>query len=182
MIEQVLDCLEKMIVSAERTGTLEKQPALDAVAFFRTFADQCHHGKEEAQLFPAMEARGFSRNGGPTGVMIHEHEIGRNCVRGMAEAIEKNAVKSFAQNGRAYLELLRQHIQKEDHCLFAMADQAFSADDQEQLLAAFEKVEREHIGAGTHEKFLKLANDLADRYDVPRAEDATAAHHCCGQR
>jgi hemerythrin-like domain-containing protein len=154
---------------------------LDAVAFFRTFADQCHHGKEEAQLFPAMEAKGFSRNGGPTGVMIHEHEAGRAHVRAMAAAVEKQAVAEFIEHARGFIELLRQHIQKEDHCLFAMADQAFSPADQEQLLAAFDKVEHEHMGAGTHEKFLKLADDLAARYNVPRSgTSAVAGHHCCG--
>ena len=35
-----------------------------------------------------MEAKGFPREGGPTGVMLHEHELGRAHVRGMDEAIE----------------------------------------------------------------------------------------------
>jgi hemerythrin-like domain-containing protein len=177
VIEQVLNVLEKMTAQAEQTGTLEKRDASDAVEFFRMFADKCHHGKEEAQLFPALEAKGFPRNGGPTGVMIQEHEQGRAAVRGMADAIEKNDAKSFARHGRAYIELLRQHIQKEDHCLFSMADEALSPADQASLLAAFETVEHDHMGAGTHEKFLKLANDLADRYKVSRT--ATATPSCC---
>jgi hemerythrin-like domain-containing protein len=78
--------------------------------------------------------------------------------------------------------MLRQHIQKEDHCLFAMADQAFSAAEQEQLLAAFEKVEQEDMGAGTHETFLKMANDLADKYGIARAEAGAAAQSCCRHR
>lgn len=179
VIEQVLNVLEKMTAQAERSGALEKQDASDAVEFFRMFADKCHHGKEEAQLFPAMEAKGFPRDGGPTGVMIHEHEQGRRHVRAMADAIEKNDAKEFARNGRAFIELLRQHIQKEDHCLFSMADQAFRPADQASLLAAFEAVERDHMGAGTHEKFLKLANDLADRYGVAHATQAETEQTCC---
>ena len=179
MIEQVLNVLERMTRKAEATGAIEKEPARDAVDFFRMFADKCHHGKEEAQLFPAMEAKGFPRNGGPTGVMMQEHDQGRACVRGMAEAIEKDNVPSFVRNGRSFIELLRQHIQKEDHCLFSMADQAFNADDQAKLLAAFETVERDHMGAGTHEKYLKIANDLADRYGVTRVAQAETEHACC---
>ncbi len=177
VIEQVLDCLEKMAEHAEHSGVVEKQPALDAVAFFRGFADKCHHGKEEAQLFPAMEAKGFPRQGGPTGVMIQEHEIGRAHVRAIAAAAEQGAAAEFVKEARGFIELLRQHIQKEDHCLFAMADQAFTPDDQAKLLAAFEKVEQEDMGAGTHEKFLQLANDLADRYKVSRT--AAATHSSC---
>mgnify|MGYP000753666721 CR=1 FL=1 len=44
----------------------------EAVDFFRMFADRCHHAKEENHLFPAMEAKGMPREGGPTGVMLYE--------------------------------------------------------------------------------------------------------------
>ena len=187
VIEQVLDCLERIIAAAVSQGRLEKQPAEDAVAFFRNFADRCHHGKEETHLFPAMEAKGFPRDGGPTGVMLHEHDEGRAFVRGMAEAIDaaaagdRAAVNRFAENGAAFISLLREHIQKEDHCLFGMANQAFSAADQQALLAAFDRVEAEEMGAGTHERFLQIANSLADRYGVTRAAPPAACGHCaCG--
>ncbi len=179
VIEQVLNVLEKMAAQAERTGKVEKQDATDIVSFFRTFADKSHHGKEEAILFPALEAKGFPRDGGPTGVMMHEHELGRSYVRGMADAIEKDAANPFAQNARAFIELLRQHIQKEDHCLFGMADQALTPADQANLLTAFETVERDHMGAGTHEKFLKIADALAVRYGVARATVGASSHACC---
>jgi hemerythrin-like domain-containing protein len=185
VIQQVLDCLEKMARQFTARGKLDEQPARDAVEFFRNFADRCHHGKEETHLFPAMEAKGFSRESGPTGVMLHEHEQGRGHVRGMAEAIDAaaagdaGAVKRFADHARAYIALLREHIEKEDHCLFGMANQAFSDDDQQRLLAAFQKVEQEEMGEGTHARFAKIADELADRYGVPRAA-AAAGHHGCG--
>ena len=177
VIEQVLVCLDQIIANAERTGKLDKDSATDAVNFFRTFADQCHHGKEEAHLFPAMEAKGFSRESGPTGVMRAEHEQGRACVRQMREAIATGAVQPFAAAGRRYSELLRQHIQKEDHCLFGMADNAFSAAEQAALLAKFEKVEAEEMGAGTHEKFLGIAEALAKKFGV--AMQTGREHACC---
>jgi hemerythrin-like domain-containing protein len=184
VIEQVLDCLERMAGQAAQSGALEEQSALDALEFFRTFADKCHHGKEEAQLFPAMEAKGFPRHGGPTGVMILEHEQGRQHVRAMAAAVggaaagDRAALESFAQHAQAFIALLREHIGKEDHCLFSMANQSLTAADQEGLLAAFEKVEHEDMGAGTHEKFLNLANELADKFGVPRA--SAGEPQCCG--
>lgn len=181
VIEQVLNCLEKIAGQAEKIGMLDKASARDAVTFFRIFADQCHHGKEEAHLFPAMESKGFPRQGGPTGVMFHEHEDGRKYVRNMAEAIDKQAVSTFVANARGYIGLLRQHIEKEDHCLFSMANQAFSEDDQCKLLTAFERVEHDHMGVGTHEKFLKLADSLAEKYGVAKATSTGhARQQCCG--
>src|SRR5574340_70938 len=119
VIEQVLHCLEAMALQAVAQGRLDEQPARDAVAFLRNFADRCHHGKEEAQLFPAMEAKGFSADCGPTSVMRLEHELGRGHVRAMEAAIgaavagDSAAVRQFADHAQSYVELLREHIRKE---------------------------------------------------------------------
>lgn len=185
VIEQVLDCLEQIATRCETQGILDGHDATSAISFFRTFADQCHHGKEEAHLFPAMEAKGFPRDGGPTGVMLSEHDQARDYVRGMSAAIaaaaqgDPAAQAQFVHHARSYLELLRQHIQKEDHCLFAMANRALDAADQRQLLEEFAQVEGEHLGAGTHEKYLRLADDLADRYGVPKATLSAAPGQAC---
>lgn len=187
VIEQVLSCLEVMAGRAETAGQLDPDAGEQALDFFRNFADRCHHGKEESHFFPAMEEKGFSRECGPTAVMLYEHELGRREIADMSEALaalragDSAATKPFAEHAHAYVALLRQHIQKEDHCLFSMADQAFSDADQQQLLDAFAHVETEHMGAGTHEKYLQIADDLADRFGVPRATATTpACHSCCG--
>jgi len=184
VIEQVLDCLDKLVHACGSARRLDKEAARDAVEFLRMFADRCHHGKEETLLFSAMEEHGFSRQNGPVAVMLHEHDQGRMHLRAMDEAIDgasggdSAALKNFVKHGRAYVDLLRQHIQKEDHCLFPMAEEALSAGDEKKLLAAFEKMEEKDMGAGTHEKYLQLADGLAERLGVPRAA-APGAH---GQR
>ena len=66
--------------------------------FFRLFADQCHHGKEEELLFPLLEQKGIPRTGGPIGVTLHEHEEGRALVRQMGDAVE--ATKSEPERAR----------------------------------------------------------------------------------
>lgn len=189
VIEQVLDVLEKIAGRAAYQGVFDTASAAQALDFFRNFADRCHHGKEEEQLFPALEAKGFDRDSGPTGVMCHEHEQGRALIRGMAEAVDaapgdREAGQRFSEYARAYLQMLRIHIHKEDHCLFSMADQALGADDQEALMRRFERVEAEDMGVGTHERYLQLANELAERYDVKKAGSAgghdlnfTCSHH-----
>ncbi len=174
IIEQVLDCLEKIAQNCATEGRLDKNSAEQALDFFRNFADRCHHGKEETHLFPAMEAKGFPRQGGPTGVMLDEHEQGRADVRGMAEAVEgaaagrSEAVTRFVAHAHGYVGLLREHIEKEDHCLFGMANQALNEDEQQRLLEAFQHAEQEHMGLGTHEKYLRVADDLASRFGVAR--------------
>jgi hemerythrin-like domain-containing protein len=188
IIERVLSCLEAISRQAKSAGRLDEHSAKDAVAFFRNFADRCHHGKEEAHLFPALEAKGFPREGGPTGVMLHEHEQGRAHVRGMDENIEAAAkgdaaaLRRFIDHAEGYVALLREHIYKEDHILFQLADRTLTEEEQQKLLDAFGKVEAEEMGAGTHETFIRMADELADRYGIAAATTAAPAghYHCCG--
>jgi hemerythrin-like domain-containing protein len=173
VIEIVLDALYRMTEKTAADGRLEKQPALETIDFIRNFADGCHHAKEEGQLFPVLFEKGFPREYGPVAMMLHEHEIGRAHVRAMAETLDAaaegnpDAVQVFVSQARGYVALLRAHIQKEDQILFPMADRTLSADDQHRLSESFGKTEAEEVGIGTHERYLKLAAALADRYGIP---------------
>ena len=175
VIEQVLTCLERILERCGAEGKVEKEPTQLVLDFFRTFADRCHHGKEEVQLFPLLETRGMGSPCGPIAVMRREHELGRLYVQGMASVLDAasagdpEAVRWFAQHGQSYVRLLREHIGKEDHCLFANAERALRASDDEQLRVAYDQFEAADLGPGTHEKYLGIANQLADRYGVPRA-------------
>ena len=186
VIEQVLNCLEAMANTAARNGRLDDKAARQAVDFFRHFADRCHHGKEETHLFTWMEAHGFSRDVGPTGVMLHEHEQGRTQVQGMEQAIDQAAqgnpaaLQQFITHARYYIALLREHIDKEDHCLFPMAANAMSEKDAADLELKFEKTEAEDMGAGAHEKYLRIADALAEQYHVSKAQiDHHSIKGCC---
>lgn len=174
VIETVLDVLDALTAQAEARGNLESQPALEVVDFIRNFADACHHGKEEAHLFPALVRKGIPERNGPVGAMLYEHEQGRALVKGMADSIDaaaagdKNALAAFIENAEGYILLLRSHIRKEDGVLFPMASNILDADDEAELMEAFAVVEAEHMGHGTHDKYLDLARALADRFGISR--------------
>jgi len=185
VIEIGIDCLERISEEAIKESKLDKESAEQAVDFIRNFADRCHHGKEENQLFALLEEKGMPADGGPTGQMKHEHEQGRAFVSGMADSIDDasngnaGALSKFVQNARGYIQLLRDHVKKEDNILFPMADRMLSNDDQEGLLSAFDKVETEHMGKGTHDKYLRIVESLADKYGVSKA--GLDGHSCsCG--
>lgn len=184
VIELVLDCLDAMAARCEAEGRLDGDSAREAIDFFRTFADRCHHAKEENQLFPLMEARGFDANAGPTAVMRHEHVEGRAHVAAMERAVPGASVGDPAERARwieaarAYSFMLREHIEKEDHCLFPMADQGLLATDVARLADEFARVEREEIGPGVHERYVALADALAERFGVSTAGVPAAARTC----
>jgi hemerythrin-like domain-containing protein len=180
VIEQVLDCLARIAAQAQEQGRLDGGDAQAALEFLRTFADRCHHGKEENQLFPKMTERGIPRHVGPLAVMLSEHEAGRTHIATMAKHQdgaargETPAVRTFADEARAYVELMRDHIAKEDHVLFPMAEAALRDEDRAAVLQAFARVEEHDLGAGTHEAMLAVAERLAARYGVTPASARTA--------
>ena len=163
VIERVLAVVEKLTQTPVESAIENWKKALD---FFRYFADQCHHLKEEQVLFPAMEEHGIPRDGGPVGMMLMEHEEGRTYVRSMLAAIALVETKNEAakeilvDKAKAYLRLLKDHIQKEDEILFKIADDVISPAEQKQLLRSFEEHEAKEIGEGVHEKYLKIAEEL----------------------
>jgi len=187
VIEQVLAVLEKLADHAANNGRIDAELASQALDFFRHFADHCHHAKEEDLLFPALEAKGFPREGGPTGVMLYEHEQGRALIRQMVEAIQaaetdsRAAARKFAEAARQYVTLLRQHISKEDNILFVLAERTLNTSEQAEMLAKFETTEKEHVGEGVHEKYAALADELLAKMgiakeSVPKASDFFCCH------
>lgn len=189
VILRVLSCLEAIVEEASAQGKLEAEPAASAIAFFRGFADQCHHGKEEKYLFGLMEQRGIPKEHGPIGVMLGEHDLGRAQVRGMDAAVEAasqgqpEALQTFAGHAQLFVELLRAHVHKEDNILFPMADEVLSDQDQLDLVDAFHRVEHEELGDGVHESFHAIADQLGERYGIAPVlgeEDETC--HACAHR
>lgn len=165
VILRVLTALEKAVSDAP-SGKFNPDFFLEAADFIKNFADACHHAKEEGVLFVEMEASGVPMQGGPIGVMLAEHEQGRQYTRLMREAAEKwqagdtSAVEAVKLNGMGYVNLLRQHIQKENNILFPMADRVVPTGKQSTIWEKFEQIELEETGEGVHEKYEALAEKL----------------------
>jgi hemerythrin-like domain-containing protein len=168
VILQVLAALEAMAVRSA-AGTLPVADAKDALDVLRTFADKCHHGKEEEILFPALEAQvpGF----GPTQVMRAEHVEGRGLIRAMGEAVEHADAAGFSRAAHGYVDLLRNHIAKENDILFRIAQSMLSSEQDAAILDAYRRIEHDDMGDGTHFRMLATADRLAGAYGITRASD-----------
>ena len=131
--------------------------------FLKTFADRCHHGKEEKVLFPKLMQAGIPVNGGPLGVMLYEHDQGRELIRNMDHALQSKDPDDFAFYANRYARLLADHIAKEDNILFAKAEDVLTNEDDEELLRRFDEIEHE-MSEETHERFHHMLDTLASRY------------------
>jgi hemerythrin-like domain-containing protein len=165
-ILRMLDATDEVIRRLDAGGTVEPGMLNGLLEFFRLFADQCHHGKEEDLLFPKLEQKGMPRETGPIGVMLLEHDQGRAFVRQMEQAAgefaqgKTGAAARWTAAAAGYAALLREHIHKENNILFVMAERMLTPEEQQELSEQFEKVEVEKMGAGTHERLHALMDQL----------------------
>jgi len=57
-IQKVVGAAAVLLETLEAGNEVEGKTLQEIVEFMRTFADKCHHGKEETHLFPALEKKG----------------------------------------------------------------------------------------------------------------------------
>ena len=167
IILMALGGVESEMQHIQAGGTLAEARIGQMIDFIQNFADRCHHAKEEKLLFVRMEERGMPVQGGPIGAMLQEHDEGRRLVRTAAGALPQAGAGDAAaritltSSLQAFARLLRAHIDKENNVLYPMADALLTAADQVDLSAAFDRLESEEIGVGTHEKYHQLAHEWA---------------------
>jgi hemerythrin-like domain-containing protein len=182
LIEQVLGSLETCALEVAGGRPPERSVAADYAAFFRGFADACHHGKEEDILFQRMLERGFSREAGPLAVMYHEHEVGRRHVRELARlggepgALAEHERRRLVEAAEGFVPLLRGHIVKEDRVLYPMALRVLTGPEldaiDEQFAAFAVRVEAD----GSLDRLRALADRLVGCFRPDPARMEEAAH------
>jgi hemerythrin-like domain-containing protein len=166
---QILDKVAAAVAVKNEQALTDLEQLLD---FFKGFVDRCHHGKEEDVLFPELERRGVKRDGGPIGVMLLEHEVGRGHVRAIAEGLARvrrgdaGGAAAITEQAQAYHQMLQTHIHKEDNVLFPMADRFVPGDVADKLYEQFEAIERDRVGEGKHEAYHQMLHRLKDHYGV----------------
>jgi hemerythrin-like domain-containing protein len=166
VIERVLACLEALAGRIRAGAPQDAERAAQMLEFLRTFADRCHHGKEEERLFPMLVNRGMPTHVGPIAVMLDDHRSGRDLVERMARALADADAPAFAEAATGYVALLRDHIAREDGVLFPMAESMLDEAAREALLHSFEAFERDDLGPDTHARMLALAAELAAHFGV----------------
>lgn len=170
-VRLTLKVLDRICQRVELSGKLDDPQDVDhLLEFFTVFVDKCHHGKEEELLFPALEHIGVGRDKGPIGVMLKEHQQGREYVQEMKAAISTlntgsvSAAVDFIRTARNYISLLDQHIDKENNVLFPIAEKQLSETKLAELSKGFERIEEMKIGVGKHEEFHKMIDQLESAY------------------
>jgi hemerythrin-like domain-containing protein len=167
IISAVLDAMDQEANHLAAGKPLRRDFWLRAADFVHTFADRCHHGKEEGLLFPALVECGMSDDHGPIAVMNHEHVDARALTTRFREAARDRNEREVVAAARAYTFLLREHIEKENNILFEMARQLLPPGLAEWLASSFARVEREVMGEHGSSAYADIARQLCAEAGVP---------------
>jgi hemerythrin-like domain-containing protein len=177
IIEQVLNCLERMVERCELHRTLQSGTARDAMVFFRGFVERCHYSRVDARLLPAMRAEGIPPER-CLGCSLRQRrdECGFH-LDAMEAAIEPastghaTARKQFTEHAQKYIELMLELIADQEDCAFPMIARAVRKADKAPRTTANHEDEAEYVC----NTYVDVANRLADHFGVPRAVIADSA-------
>lgn len=170
--ERVMDLLR---AEPENPAPSVVEAVDDCLAFFRLFADACHHSQEEDVLFVELVDRGMPREVGPIAVMLAEHDQGRVLVRAMIAALERanggdaDAWSVLERAARDYVALLRGHIMKEDGVLFEMADRLIAGPACREICERYHTACLDKLEGRTRLELEELAASLVERFPAKGA-------------
>lgn len=165
LIEKVLHALDARLASSP-PAPFPADFVAQALDFLVHFADGCHHYKEEEALFPALAERGVPVEGGPIGMMLHEHTLGRECLTGIRENLPSartgnpDAIARLRKFATEYTSLLRNHIWKEDNILFKMAGRALDSATLDRLAVTFNDERNPRVNSQLRARYLAFVSSL----------------------
>jgi hemerythrin-like domain-containing protein len=137
-ILRALDVLDEMAKRVDKEETVEREDVECILRFLRVFADDHHQAKEECALFPELR-RVSSPEESSVRRMLFEHDQERSLVEALEEALHTRNRNEFVLFANRFGALIRNHIDKEDHILFEIVDRILSAEQDDIVVAEFDK-------------------------------------------
>jgi hemerythrin-like domain-containing protein len=168
VIEKLIARIGLAADAGRREGRIDLRFVEMALDFLRTYADRCHHGKEEGILFRALERKSMAAGHRATmAELIEEHRIGRQKVRELGEAAE-----AYGRGEGAALHVILDrleflaafypvHIRKEDRAFFLPVMDYFDEGEKAAMIAEEMEFDRKLIHELYREKVEEAAKGKA---------------------
>ena len=162
LIERMIRLMVVEIHSIETNSKPDTDFIEKACDFLKTYADRCHHGKEEDILFNKLNGKNLSAEHKEIlNRLIEDHKLARKTTSDLAAVNKdyKNGLKDRAREIQRCLKLLAglypEHIRKEDKDFFIPSMSYFTDEEKDKMLESFNEFDRNLI----HEKYKNLVTD-----------------------
>ncbi len=163
LIERAVPLMKKELKRIDKENSADCEFILSIVDFFRTYADRCHHGKEEDILFKALEKKDLKpEHRKILDELMKEHVYARETVGKLVKArVEylkgsKSAVGDIKVQLNKLIDLYPRHIEKEDKRFFIPVMDYFQPEEKNNMLDEMRRFDMNLI----HEKYGKMIKDL----------------------
>ena len=159
LIERMIDVMKEELLLIEKEKMIDPEFIEMAVDFIRTYADRCHHGKEEDILFRDLGGKKLTGEHRRTmEELVEEHRWARKVTGRLVEANtryvqgNKEALSAITDCVKSLVEFYPKHIEKEDKHFFIPCMEYFSDAEREAML----KEEWEFDKSLIHEKYRNI--------------------------
>jgi hemerythrin-like domain-containing protein len=148
LIEKMAALLGSELAKINAGTSPDKSFLLDAVDFFKAYADRLHHGKEEKILFSKLGSKKLpAEHMHLLTELLNEHTIARKNIAILYDATCRHSKGDLSalEGIKSTLQLLSvlypAHIEKEDMHFFIPVMGYFSQDEKDAMLTAFKAID-----------------------------------------
>ena len=159
LIERMIDVMKEELFLIEKEKKVDPEFIEMAVDFIRTYADRCHHGKEEDILFRDLGVKKLTDEHKRTmEELVEEHKWGRKVTARLVEANtryiqgNKEALSAIIDCIKTLIEFYPKHIEKEDRHFFIPCMDYFTEAEKDAMLKEEWKFDKSLI----HEKYRNM--------------------------
>ena len=159
LIERMIRIMNTKLENIKKENKADPLFIDTAVDFIRTYADRCHHGKEEDILFRDLGKRSISaEHKRIMDELIKEHAMGRNNVKKLFDAKEKyvqgdkKILNDIISNMEILVKFYPKHIEKEDKHFFIPCMDYFTGPERDVMLNEMWEFDKNMI----HDKYTKV--------------------------
>ncbi len=167
LIEKMIALIKKEIDRCKLQKSINPEFIDLAVDFIRTYADRCHHGKEENILFRDLNKKPLSSELKQVmEELIEEHLLGRKTVAELVEAKERylkgdqEALSIILNRMQFLVDFYPKHIEKEDRRFFMPVMNYFNQAEKEALLQEEYEFDKNLIHQIYQNKVVEAGNRL----------------------
>lgn len=141
LIERMIGVMQSEVQRIEKSKKVDSVFIETAVDFIKTYADRCHHGKEEDILFRELKEKNVSvEHKQIMDQLVEDHKWGRRTTARLVEANEsyrkgdESSLSTITECMRLLVEFYPKHIEVEDKRFFIPVMEYFSKNEKEAML------------------------------------------------
>ena len=167
VIEKMIVLIAMAVTVIEKTGMVDGRLIDTLVDCIRTYADRCHHGKEEEILFRDLGRKKLvEEHRQIMNELIEDHKWGRVKVSQLLQAKEEfvggkqEALTNILACLKEIASFYPKHIEKEDKHFFLPCMDYFTESERDRMLEEEMDFDREFIHRIYKEKTLQVKSTL----------------------